>query len=244
MKNTFSLILFICLSYQSTAQMTILPVFGDKPITENTWYITKNGDSIQLDNVRFYMSNIQFETIDNQIVRDNVKAYLIDIFEPNSLKIALPNVDFSKIKKLHFDIGIDSLTNVSGAFGGDLDPQRGMYWAWQSGYVNLKIEGRSPQCKSRKNAFQFHIGGYLPPFYALKHIELPINVPNIEQNTPKKTVGTEGFALTKDEVILTIDFAHFFNNINIATQKSIMIPCKEAVQLADYIKVVGKFMSR
>ncbi len=206
------------------AQLTILPVFGDKPITEDTWFVSKNGDSIQFDNIRFYVSNIQFEMDDKTLAYDTVKAHLVDVFEANSLHIALRKIDFKRVKALHFDIGIDSLTNVSGALSGDLDPQRGMYWAWQSGYINMKIEGRSPQCKSRKNVFQYHLGGYLPPFYAMKHLELPI-----------LGVYTDGTSRdSREGGILKIDFSKFFDNINIAAQNSIMMPCKEAMQLADY----------
>jgi hypothetical protein len=232
MKYKFLLILFFCQSYQSKAQLTVLPVFGDKPIAEETWFVSKNGDSIQFDNIRFYLSNIRFETIDNHIIKDSETAHLVDIFEPNSLKIAFQKVDFTRLKTVHFSIGIDSVTNVSGALSGDLDPQRGMYWAWQSGYVNLKIEGRSPQSKTRKNGFQYHIGGYLSPFYALKNVRLPVkvegfnvgNAPISDIINPKYTEG----------VVLRIDVSKFFENISIATQNSIMMPCKEAMQLADY----------
>jgi hypothetical protein len=214
-KIVFTLISF-CIAYQSKGQITILPVFGNNPINEETWFVTKNGDSIQFDNIRFYLSNIQFETIDNQIVSDVEKAHLLDVFEPSTLKIALKSIDFNKMKTMRFNIGIDSLTNVSGALDGDLDPQKGMYWAWQSGYINMKVEGRSPQCKNRKNVFQYHIGGYLQPFYAMRQIEMPLNVQN-----------TEGG-------VLKMDLAKFFENITISTQNSIMMPCKEAMQLANY----------
>jgi hypothetical protein len=215
LKKRFFVLLFLCIAHEIGAQMTILPVFGDKPITENTWFVSKNGDSIQFDNIRFYLSNIQLVMDDKSVIRDSIKAHLVDVFEPNSLHIALPKVDFKHVKTLRFDIGIDSLTNVSGALSGDLDPQRGMYWAWQSGYVNMKIEGRSPQCKSRKNVFQYHIGGYLPPFYGKRHVELPVNAQY-----------TEGS-------FLKMDFSKFFDFLHITSQNSIMTPCKDAMVLAD-----------
>jgi hypothetical protein len=226
MKNRFFILFFICIAYKSTAQITISPVFGDKPITEETWFVTKNGDSIQFDNIRFYLSNIQFEMDDKTVIQDTVKAHLIDVFEPITLKIALKNIDFNKIKTMRFNIGIDSLTNVSGALDGDLDPQKGMYWAWQSGYINMKIEGKSPQSKNRKNVFQYHIGGYLQPFYTMKRVEMPINAQNTVEERNPDIIGKGG--------VLKMDLAKFFENISISTQNSIMMPCKEAMQLADY----------
>jgi hypothetical protein len=95
---------------------------------------------------------------------------------------------------------------------GDLDPTKGMYWAWQSGFINMKIEGKSSSCKMRKNAFQFHIGGYLKPNYAIRTIELkPINS-NLEIN---------------------VDIAQFFKNIQLSEINSIMIPGTKAMEIAD-----------
>jgi hypothetical protein len=217
------LLILLCLAGHSMAQITILPVFDKKPIVQNTWFVTKNGDSIQFDNIRFYLSDIQFVMDDKTWIRDTVKAHLIDIFESDSWHIAFQKIDLEHLKAMRFNIGIDSLTNVSGALSGDLDPQRGMYWAWQSGYINLKIEGRSPQCKKRKNIFHYHIGGYLPPFYSMRTVAIPIKK---EWNSNAGTTGKG--------IVLQIDFSKFFENITIATQNSMMMPCKEAMQLADY----------
>jgi hypothetical protein len=230
MKKIVFLILFVGFSYQSMAQMTILPVFGDKPITEETWFVTKNGDSIQLENIRFYLSNIQFEMKDKSIVSDSGKAHLVDVFEPNTLTIAFKKVNLTQVKTIRFNIGIDSVTNVSGALGGDLDPQKGMYWAWQSGYINMKIEGKSPQSKNRKNVFQYHIGGYLQPFYSVRSLEWALNDQNTYQNPKPNTQNAEN----TEGVVMIVDMSKFFKNIYIATQNSIMMPCKEAMQLADY----------
>jgi hypothetical protein len=216
MKIHLFITLALCSIFQNmVAQLTVQPVFGGQPIMENTWFITAKGDSIQLDNIRFYISEIELKTVNNSWIKDTVKAHLMGVFEPTTFKLGFEKIDFKQIKTLRFNIGIDSLTNVAGALSGDLDPQNGMYWAWQSGYINMKIEGRSPRCKTRKNVFQYHIGGYLPPFYAMRRVELPI-----------LSVGTEG-------VILKVDFARFFENINIASQNTIMMPCAAAVQLAD-----------
>ncbi len=214
----FISITLLCASVQVFAQsfnLHIAPVFGKERIVEDKWYVSRNGDSVQFDNVRFYLSNIEFENEKGATFTDARKAHLIDIFEPSTLKIPFQNIDYQGIKKIKFNIGIDSTNSVLGALGGDLDPQKGMYWAWQSGYINMKIEGRSPQCKNRKNAFQFHMGGYMQPFYAMRTLELPI-----------KGIFTEG-------VTLTMDLYKFFEKININTQNSIMIPSKEAMQLAD-----------
>ena len=90
-----------------------------------------------------------------------------------------------------------------------------MYWAWQSGFINMKIEGTSNSCVTRKNQFQFHIGGYKKPNYAMRKIKLIAN-----QNT-------------KNEVSVTVDLAKLFNEIDLKQNNSIMIPGKEALKIAD-----------
>jgi len=103
--------------------------------------------------------------------------------------------------------------SVSGALDGDLDPSKGMYWAWQSGYINMKIEGKSSSCKTRKNQFFFHIGGYLQPNYAMQTIVLETNNINPEIN-------------------IAVDLEALFSKIHLSETNSIMIPGKKAMELA------------
>ena len=77
-----------------------------------------------------------------------------------------------RFNTIAFNLGIDSITNVSGAQGGDLDPTKGMYWAWQSGFINIKLQGTSNSCPPPKNEFEFHLGGYQYPFNSLQTIIL------------------------------------------------------------------------
>ena len=66
-------------------------------------------------------------------------------------------------------------SNVAGAIGGTLDPINGMYWAWNSGYVNFKIEGTSTLSNARKNAFKFHLGGYQHPYNSYRAVLIKID---------------------------------------------------------------------
>jgi hypothetical protein len=186
--------------------------FRDKPLELNKKYISESKDTLQIDVFRFYISNIKLQFSDESTYSEENSYHLIDIENPNSLRIPIQKNSEKVIKKVVFSIGVDSLTSVSGAMSGDLDPTKGMYWAWQSGFINMKIEGKSSSCKTRKNAFQFHIGGYLKPNYAIRTIELkPINS-NLEIN---------------------VDIAQFFKNIQLSKINSIMIPGTKAMEIAD-----------
>jgi hypothetical protein len=192
--------------------------FKTEQLVRNKNYISESKDTLEIEVFRFYISNIKLYFSDSTTFSEENSHHLVDIENPNSLRIPIAKKYDKSISKLTFSVGVDSLASVSGAMSGDLDPTKGMYWAWQSGFINMKIEGKSSSCKTRKNAFQFHIGGYMKPNYAIRTIELkPINS-NFEFN---------------------VDIAEFFKDIKLSENNSIMIPSSKAMELAD--KTVGMF---
>jgi hypothetical protein len=160
-------------------------------------------DSVKISEFRFYISKVSFWKSNMQIWKEEESYHLIDLLDDSSNKIKLEIPDEMVFDKVEFYLGIDSLTNVSGAMGGDLDPTRGMYWTWQNGYINAKIEGTSNLCKSRKNEFQFHLGGYMPPFQCVQKIEM--NIDRYEHIQIGINVETmiEAFDLSKQTKIMS-----------------------------------------
>ncbi|MBK7385090.1 MAG: hypothetical protein IPI81_17420 [Flavobacteriales bacterium] len=137
---------------------------------------------------------------------------MIDAEIPSSLEVALMVPQGIHVDSISFLLGIDSLTNVSGAFGGDLDPTKGMYWAWNSGYINWKLEGTCTKCETLKNQFEFHLGGYLPPYFNAQRI---------------------GFAVpAQGPIAIDVDVAAFLERAKPGERCAIMSPSKEAVELA------------
>lgn len=116
---------------------------------------------IVLQTARFYLSDFIFYRQGQEVLRENNSYHLVDLEFPESGEWAIHTSGFDEIS---FLLGTDSLTNVSGAYGGDLDPVKGMYWTWNSGYINVKLEGFSPQSRGRNGEFALHLGGYMPPF--------------------------------------------------------------------------------
>lgn len=168
-------------------------------------------DTLQVNLVKFYISGIEINYTDGTIFKEKESYHLINVEHFKSFPIS--KKENKEISKISFNIGIDSATSVSGALSADLDIQNGMYWAWQSGYINMKIEGKSNSCKTRKNAFQFHVGGYLKPNYALRKINIICN--------------------NKNQIDLVMDLSRLFEEINLSKTNSIMIPGKEAMNIAD-----------
>lgn len=201
----------------SSLQLIIEPIYGNNILEMDTYLPLPKGDSVQITLLKFYLSNIELLNDKKVVWREPISVHLMDLEDKNSFKVALnvsKSIVFNSIK---MNLGIDSTTNVSGALGGDLDPTKGMYWAWQSGYVNFKFEGKSPICPTRKHAFQFHLGGYLGADYAMQTIDFQLIKP------------------ISDTITLQLNIQDFLSRIDLKQQNSIMIPSAEAVVLAQKV---------
>ena len=224
MTKTKSIALLLCVLFPvliSAQEKDSLTVrfhfkFDDANLVPNNQYVSKQNDTLQIDAFRFYVSDVAIHYADNSILKIS-GSHLIDLEFTKSQKIAAGVHSQKGIKRITFAVGVDSLASVSGALSGDLDPAKGMYWAWQSGYINMKIEGKSPSCKTRKNQFQFHIGGYLKPNNALRLVAAEI--PKME--------------MRNSSIIVNVDLAKLADNIDLKTQNSITIPGKESMAIAN-----------
>lgn len=213
------LLFLFCFSVYSQSKNDSLAVnfhleFNKLPLEVNKKFVSSNNDTLTIETFRCYISNIRVHYKDKSIFTQKDSYHLLDLDNPNSFRIPITYKNDKLISKITFNIGIDSFTNTAGAMAGDLDPVRGMYWAWQSGYINMKIEGKSSSCKTRKNEFQFHIGGYLQPYFAMRKVELNVN--------------------SNDTINIAIDLKDFFSNIKLSQINSVMIPGSEAMELANY----------
>lgn len=191
--------------------------FNQEDLKGNSTYISGQKDTIAFDKIKFYLSDLVFIYKDNSQQKQVPTYHLID---SDAIESQTFSIRYSKEKEiigLKFNIGVDSLASVSGAMAGDLDATKGMYWAWQSGYINFKIEGKSMSCLTRKNKFHFHIGGYLKPYEALRTVTLKCSIK--EQN----------------KVNLILDLGKLFSQISLKETNTIMIPGEEAVKMADLL---------
>jgi len=139
--------------------------------------------------------------------------HLIDASSENSLLLSLNHDSKITFNSIKFNLGIDSITNVSGAMGGDLDPTKGMYWTWRNGYINTKIEGRCSASPLPKQAFQFHLGGYESPFNSMQRIYFPL--------------------CKKNSIRANIQWEDFFLQISWGKQNQIMSPSTDAVNFSN-----------
>jgi len=221
-KEIYSVFLFfVCLIGYSQGKNDSIALnfrleFNKLPLKLNKQYTSASGDTLTVETFRCYISDIKIHYQDQSVFSQKNSYHLLDSDKPDSFIIPITGKSNKLISKITFNIGIDSLTNTSGALAGDLDPSKGMYWAWQSGYINMKIEGKSTSCKTRKNEFQFHLGGYRDPYYAMRQIKF-----DLDRKAEK-------------DISIGIDLFSFFSNVKLSNTNSIMIPGKQAMMLANY----------
>jgi hypothetical protein len=164
----FSWIESFSFSQSQSVKIDFKPVYGEKEIHFNEKIQVDSLNWIAFSKVKFYIGNFKSYSNGYSDSSHMNGYYLIDFSDSSSLTINYESV--STPDSICFLIGTDSLTNISGLFDGALDPLNGMYWAWNSGYINIKIEGSSSFASSPDKKFEFHIGGYGSPYATSKEL--------------------------------------------------------------------------
>lgn len=194
---------------QAQGTLCFLPYFHQQAVQlEQAYYSAPNADSIRISVCRFYVSQIRLLHQGRVVYTEANSYHLLDLEEPSSLCFALEGAPEAGFDALEFGLGIDSTTHTQGALGGALDPTTGMYWTWQSGYINFKLEGQSPACPTRQHAFEFHLGGYQAPHATFQQVHLAISNTN--------------------HLNLRLDLGPFVDHIKLAQMSVVMSPGHQA----------------
>lgn len=184
---------------------------GNDSLHQNQPYLNPFYEEITVSAFKFYVHGLKLSnTASGKSTTLEDQYYLIDLLSANSRNIAL-NVPSATYDKLSFIIGVDSIYNVSGAQEGALDPGKGMFWTWNSGYIMAKLEGNSPSSTVAQNAFEYHIGGFKDANNVVKEIEIPINdginhneegVINIGADVNKWFAGSHNIRISETPVVI------------------------------------------
>lgn len=215
-------ILFACICLTTVGAMEAQPdghfrvnhTFQGKPLALGVALHDHKGDSFVLHTFRWYLGDVVFWKNGGAVFSENGRYHLLDLEDSVSLAWPIPPAAIGA-DSLSFSLGVDSATTRSGAMGGDLDPTKGMFWSWQSGYINVKLEGTASQSTARGKTFELHLGGYWPPFQAAQPVGLPIGKANGAKN-----------------LALTLELAPLFEAVDWPQKPNIMSPGAEAVRLS------------
>jgi hypothetical protein len=177
MKPVFPILLYVIslnVFGQSFVSLNFIPMWQGTTISvDSVFSIVNSGDSLRVTALRFYVYNIQLESENRVVWNSGDQHFLMDVFEKDGASIPTNLSTQSKVDHLSFVIGVDSTLQTTGAHSGVLDPIHGMYWSWQSGYINWKLEAEVIHA-GQSNAIQWHVGGYRVPYQTQRLVRLKI----------------------------------------------------------------------
>ncbi|MGZ5253756.1 MAG: MbnP family protein, partial [Flavitalea sp.] len=160
-------------------------------LQQNQAYFNPFNEEIRVSAFKIYLHGFKFiNTASGKSTNLEDKYYLVDLLSDASGKVSF-DVPSGTYDKLRFTIGVDSVYNVSGAQEGVLDPGKGMFWTWNSGYIMAKLEGTSPESNVAQNAFEYHIGGFKGTNNVVKEIEVPLNAMMVHDEARTISLGAD-----------------------------------------------------
>ena len=155
-------------------QLSIIPTWNKKPLELQHVYLTQNNDSISFSTLKIYFSDFRFkDKISGRIT--SIDTLIFYDLADSSTHSFFNDLNLSNYESVAFTLGLDSSKNVSGELENAYDPLLGMYWAWNTGYINLKIMGESSAVPTNSHEFEFHLGGYRSPFDTAQTIQIDLN---------------------------------------------------------------------
>lgn len=201
--------------YTSTT-LHFKPIFGEASLQLNKMYLFPvSADSISFTKLKFYISGIEFLDEEGKQWKEENSFHLMEAEENLDILLNLPA--HKNYQQLKFLLGIDSVTNNAGALEGALDPTKGMYWSWQSGYINVKLEGFIKKASDQTD-FEFHLGGYRAPNNCVQTVFIHL---------PKEQ--------SSNHLNILLPVVKIFTQINVSTTNHIMSPGTDAVSLSQKI---------
>ncbi len=173
---------------------------------DSTHYKNELGQGYTISKFKYYIGKIHLK---NTKGKDFISKdyFLINEDEDLSKQINISDIPNGTYTSIHFILGVDSLHNCSGAQSGALDPLNAMFWAWNTGYVFLKLEGNSSFSKSPGGMFEYHIGGYKQPTNCIRQINIDLSLTPLIINSKTSQVNLKCDASELLKTPTPIDFS-------------------------------------
>ena len=137
-------------------------------------YQNAAGDDFFITTFKYYISNIVLTKTNGETVSMPDSYFLVNAADSTTFSQELTGIPKGKYNNIGFTIGVDSSRNFAGAQTGCLDPAKGMFWSWKTGYIYVKLEGKSTQSTARNNRLTFHIGGAISPTNTIRTFSQPL----------------------------------------------------------------------
>ena len=125
---------------------------------------------LHVETLKCYVGHIEILDINRQVIgKDSVAYRLLNFSDRSSLNFSIP-INSIKACYIRITLGVDSVTNAAGVHCCALDPANGMYWSWQSGYIQFKLEGKEKD----GTALNLHLGGFSNAYMSSITDDIPI----------------------------------------------------------------------
>lgn len=133
-------------------------------------YTNGAGETMNFSMFNYFVSNFKLTKADGTVYtmpKDSSYFLVKEAADGKNQVITLKNIPAGDYTSIQYIVGVDSLKSAAplSQRTGVLDPASGaagMYWAWNSGYIFVKVEGTSPQAPlntaTNTRPFRFHIG--------------------------------------------------------------------------------------
>lgn len=203
----------VLLSAQDLSVNVQVKINGENLKLEKDYTLSKA--QYQFDTFKFYIGKFNFLN-NGKLQFTSDEYFLVDLNDEQSLSFLIGLPEDRIFNEVQFAFGVDSALNDGGVQGGSLDPTLGMYWAWQSGYINFKMEGAVIDETKTEKDFQFHLGGFLAP------------------NRSEQTVRLKANQINNLNMVLNLD--PFLVKLDLNKNQRIMSPGPDAVKLMTILK--------
>ncbi|MBU3675831.1 MAG: hypothetical protein FGM54_01420 [Chitinophagaceae bacterium] len=151
-------------------EITVTPQWYGKPLILNQAYVLEH-DTLHIQQWKCYVRAKALYFNQQCVYTFPAKPHLLDAEYQQSMTWAVSIPKDVEYNQLEFEVGVDSMLQMQGVQGDDLDPEHDMYWSWQSGYIHTKLEAESQQPKRQ---YTLHIGGYRAPFNTIQTVSVPL----------------------------------------------------------------------
>ena len=198
-------------SQKTTSNLTLqLNHFvGDKMlILDDSTYVNSLHQTFTISKFTYYIGQLKFNRNDGTFFFiDDYYLVSEDEEKKSSKSISFNTIPEGEYQSIEFILGVDSARNCSGAKSGALDPINAMFWTWNTGYIFLKLEGKSKFSSVPGTILEYHIGGFKQLENCIRKVKIPFNqsVRIGKNNSVKIQLKVDVYEILKNPT--TIDFS-------------------------------------
>ena len=199
---------------------------GQQPLQlSTTQYQNKYHEPFSIEQCKYYISAIRITGENGETQTLLQSTHLVDAADSATLTLQF-TTSIPVITSIRFDLGVDSQANTGGVHNGDLDPMFGMFWTWNTGYIDARLEGHSDSAHAPAHRFTWDVGGYRPGVDATRPVVLSLPA------AAKKPIGAKAPRVLD----IRADLLHWFDGphpIHLSQTPICHQPGPLAMQLAD-----------